>query len=219
MQRAHLLIANDVAAEAEDEFNRWYENQHLDERLGVPGFLNARRYLAQAASSKYVACYEAQSTEVFTSAAYRARLAEPTEWTQRVMPAFRRMHRTVMREAFRSVRGLGALLDLIVLDGADTAPSATYARAAADLARDAAFEGLLVLSAVNQASASGTPEGNLRPGPDATMAHVALVWWADLPGHAPSDARGALAEAGLACDRDAGGRYRLITARGRIDLS
>lgn len=218
MQRAYLLIANDVEAASEDEFNRWYGGQHLDERLGVPGFINARRYVAQSGSPKYVAYYETESVEVFTSAAYRARLAGPTDWTTRVMPAFRNMHRTVMREEFRDMRGMGALLDLVVLRGNGPATPAQCERAVAALSRSAAFEGLLVLHEVKLESASGTPEGNLRPGPDASIPRVALVWWADLPGHAPLDAATALASAELASDRQAGGRYRLITARGRIHL-
>lgn len=219
MQRAYLLIANDVAADCEDEFNRWYDGQHLDERLGVPGFVNARRYLAQSASLKYVAYYETEGVDVFTSAAYRARLASPTDWTTAVMPAFRRMHRTVMHEAFRHMRGTGALLDLVVLSDAGPAPSGQCERAVAALERAAAFEGLLVLNEVRLESASGTPEGTLRPGPDASMPRVALVWWADLPGHAAPDARRVLADAGFTCAQGEGGRYRLITARGRIDLT
>lgn len=219
MQRAYLLVANDVDAAVEDEFNRWYDNQHLDERLGVPGFINARRYVAQQAAPKYVAYYETAGIEVFTSAAYRARLAGPTEWTTRVMPAFRRMHRTVMRETFRTMRGVGALLDLVVLGGAGPDPVAEGERAVAELSRCAAFEGLLILDEVKLESASATPEGSLRPGRDASMPRVALIWWADLPGNPPPDARSALADAGLPPTSDAGGRYRLITARGRIEMA
>lgn len=219
MQRAYLLIANDVEAASEDEFNRWYDGQHLNERLGVPGFINARRYVAQSASLRYVAYYETDSVDVFTSAAYRARLASPTDWTTAVMPAFRRMHRTVMHAEFRRMRGTGALLDLVVLSDAGPAPSGHWERTLAALERVAAFEGLLVLSEVRLESASGTPEGNLRPGPDASMPRVAMVWWADLPGHAAPDARRVLADTGFTSAQSEGGRYRLITARGRIDLN
>lgn len=219
MERAYLLVVNDVVADAEPDFNRWYENQHLAERLGVPGFQNARRYVAQRAAPRYVAFYETDGTEVFASEAYRARLASPTDWTQRTMPAFRAMHRTVMRAEYRLMRGLGALLDLIVLDPERGDAAAAAEDAAAELASDAAFEGLLVLREVKLESASGTPEGRLRPGPDASMARVALVQWADVPGHAPRDPRRVLESAGLVAAGEAGGRYALITARGRLDLS
>jgi hypothetical protein len=219
MQRAYLLVANDVTPDAETDFNRWYENQHLAERLGVPGFLNARRYLAQSASLRYVAFYETEGVETFTSAAYRARLAGPTDWTQRVMPSFRNMHRTVMRAEYRLLRGMGALLDMVLLDGTGVVSTDTYEEIAARCAEDAAFEGMLVLREVQLESASGTPEGSLRPGKDAAMARVALLHWAHVPGHVPADARSILQAAGLRPLPDVGGRYALMTARGRIDFA
>lgn len=41
-----LLVLNDVVEGFEEEFNRWYQQQHVPERLGVPGFNTARRYRA-----------------------------------------------------------------------------------------------------------------------------------------------------------------------------
>ena len=39
-----LAVWNDIAAEDEAEFNAWYVEEHVPERLGVPGILSARRY-------------------------------------------------------------------------------------------------------------------------------------------------------------------------------
>ena len=39
-----LMVYCDVAAEHEDEFNRWYNDEHIPERLAIPGVLNAARY-------------------------------------------------------------------------------------------------------------------------------------------------------------------------------
>jgi len=39
-----LCVWNRVAPEHDAPFNAWYESEHLDERLAVPGFHSARRY-------------------------------------------------------------------------------------------------------------------------------------------------------------------------------
>ncbi|MFZ1908245.1 MAG: hypothetical protein WAU52_04100 [Burkholderiales bacterium] len=38
-----LAVWNDIAAEDEAEFNAWYDDEHIPERLGIPGILSARR--------------------------------------------------------------------------------------------------------------------------------------------------------------------------------
>ena len=41
-----LMIYSDVPAEHDEEFNRWYNEEHIPERLSIPGVLNAARYLS-----------------------------------------------------------------------------------------------------------------------------------------------------------------------------
>lgn len=94
---AALGIWIDVDADALDDFNAWYREQHIPERLGVPGFLRGRRYEATGASPAYFTLYETESAAVLSSAAYLARLNAPTDWTRRVLPAMR----TMIRNAYR----------------------------------------------------------------------------------------------------------------------
>jgi hypothetical protein len=102
-----LLILNDVAAGSEEEFNRWYRQQHIPERLGVPGFKTARRYHAVDGEPAYMAVYECRSIEVLASKAYQQRLAHPTDWTRKVMPNFRNMLRSACRETWSVGVGVG----------------------------------------------------------------------------------------------------------------
>jgi hypothetical protein len=44
--RGLLMVYVDVPAPLEDEFNRWYNEEHIPERLAIPGVLNAARYVA-----------------------------------------------------------------------------------------------------------------------------------------------------------------------------
>ena len=40
------MVYADVPDEHDDEFNRWYDEEHIPERLAIPGVLNAARYAA-----------------------------------------------------------------------------------------------------------------------------------------------------------------------------
>jgi len=48
-----LMVWADVPADKEAEFNRWYNEEHLAERLAIPGFLNGARYEAVKGGPKH----------------------------------------------------------------------------------------------------------------------------------------------------------------------
>lgn len=56
---------------------------HLPDRLSVPGFRLGRRFEAIEADREFLTYYRVDAPAVLASAAYRARLAEPTEDTCR----------------------------------------------------------------------------------------------------------------------------------------
>src|SRR5262249_28637582 len=84
---ALLLVGSGVPAEHEAEFNRWYNEEHLAERLSVPGFLSAARYEAVKGGPKHLAYYELEHAAVMQSEAYKYVSAHPTAWTQRCSPS------------------------------------------------------------------------------------------------------------------------------------
>src|SRR3981081_2666552 len=92
-----LLTSMDIDAADEAEFNRWYDREHLEERVAIPGFLEARRYVAHHGNPKYLSLYSTATFEVLDSPAYRAALANPTDWSTRTMARFRNMIRAVAR--------------------------------------------------------------------------------------------------------------------------
>ena len=65
--RGLLMVYTDVAPEHENEFNRWYNEEHIPERLSIPGVLNAARYTAVRGGPKYLACYELSEPETWHS--------------------------------------------------------------------------------------------------------------------------------------------------------
>ena len=79
-----MMVWVDVPSEHEDEFNHWYNEEHLPELLSVPGVLNAARYEAVMSGPKHLACYELQSPSVVETDAFTSR--KPTEWAQKIGP-------------------------------------------------------------------------------------------------------------------------------------
>jgi hypothetical protein len=100
---ALLLNAMNVAPEAEDDFNAWYDEEHLPALAGVPGTLAARRYRSTESNGgthRYVAIYHLESPDVARSNAWKT--AVDTPWSARVRPHFRDRIRVLTR---RYVRG------------------------------------------------------------------------------------------------------------------
>src|SRR5438876_847391 len=81
-----LMVWADVPADKEGEFNRWYNEEHLAERLAIPGFLNGARYEAVKGGPKHLAVYELESPAVLESPAYKKVAGNPTPWTKRSGP-------------------------------------------------------------------------------------------------------------------------------------
>ena len=59
--RAHAMIAvwMNVAKEHDQEFNDWYETEHLAEVVAIDGILSARRYCNPDGEHRYLVLYEA----------------------------------------------------------------------------------------------------------------------------------------------------------------
>ena len=96
-----LMVWCDVPADKEPEFNRWYNEEHIDERLSVPGFLSAARYEAVKGGPKHLAVYELESPAVLQSAAYKKVSQNPTEWTKRSGP--NAIATTFVRNVYRQI--------------------------------------------------------------------------------------------------------------------
>ncbi len=109
-----LLIVNDLAEGTdEDEFNRWYQEQHVPNRLGIPGFRNARRYRAIDGQPAYIALYECDSVQVLLSKNYTDRVANPTDWAKKILPKFRNVLRAACRQTLSIGDGVGGTAILV----------------------------------------------------------------------------------------------------------
>jgi hypothetical protein len=110
-----LLTSMDIDAAHEADFNRWYDREHLEERVAIDGFLEARRYVAHAANPEYLCLYSTATLDVLDSPAYRARLANPTDWSRQTTARFKNMIRVVARITISHGTGRGVALGVVRL--------------------------------------------------------------------------------------------------------
>jgi hypothetical protein len=92
--RWHYVVATDVLAGQEDDFNAWYEREHLPGLAAVPGTARAARYeIAEGPGPRYHACYDLAERSASNSPEWLAVRATP--WSSRVRPAFLNTRRTM----------------------------------------------------------------------------------------------------------------------------
>ena len=108
-----LLTSMDIDAADEAEFNRWYDREHLEERVAIDGFLEARRYVAHQGKPKYLCLYSTATSAVLGSPTYRAVLANQTEWSKANMARFENFIRAVARITISRGKGRGAALGIV----------------------------------------------------------------------------------------------------------
>ena len=91
--QAAMLLSFDVVPEAIAEHDQWHTQEHLAERLSIPGFLRGTRWVALRGQPRYFAIYEVEQLATLTSTAYLERLNHPSPWTRKIMPHYRGMAR------------------------------------------------------------------------------------------------------------------------------
>ena len=94
----------------EDEFNAWYDEEHVPLRLAIDGFEDALRYRVhpdephQDEVPGYAAAYRLRDVSVLESADYRRLKATPSERTQRMLGSVTRFTRFACLELSGIVR-------------------------------------------------------------------------------------------------------------------
>ncbi|MEM7188444.1 MAG: hypothetical protein AAF439_02425 [Pseudomonadota bacterium] len=162
-----LALWNDCAPGYLAAYDGWYLDEHLPERLSIPGFMRGRRFVATGNEGPaYFTYYQTTGPEVLTSDAYIERLNNPTPRTKIMMgEAFKNMSRTVCRvSASRGhVFGAWAMVQRLESVPVDILPKLAMARG---IARAEVWEAA--------APAEDTAESRLRGG-DETIGACLLV--------------------------------------------
>ena len=108
--RGMLVVFCEVKSRDERDFNEWYNREHIDERVNLPGFHRGRRYVAVRGSPKYLATYECDTVDDLATPSYLALLANQTPWTQAVMARFTKFTRLTVRVQVDRAHGVGGAI-------------------------------------------------------------------------------------------------------------
>jgi len=120
-----------VPATAEADFDAWYDQEHLDDLLAVPGVVEARRFYRDAGigplagSENHLTHYWMRDDAALIHPAYLRLGQEPSEWTQRVafnLPLERHVHHATTSGA--GVRARGAPSSSLLVLSEQLAPGA-----------------------------------------------------------------------------------------------
>ena len=84
--KGFLLVFMNPPPAFDEEFNAWYDSEHIPERLAVPGFLTGLRYVNIAGGApRYLAMYDLEAFGVLETPAYlRVAYDQSSPWTKRV---------------------------------------------------------------------------------------------------------------------------------------
>ena len=115
---AVVAIWNGIAPEARAQFYDWHTNEHMPERVGIPGFRRGRRYIAADADTapEFFTLYEVDTMQVLQGSDYADRLNNPTPGTRATTAQFRDTSRALSRVVVSHGPGLGGSLLTIRFD-------------------------------------------------------------------------------------------------------
>ncbi|KFC70415.1 hypothetical protein FG93_02867 [Bosea sp. LC85] len=179
-----VAIWHDIAPEGREVFYAWHGQEHMPERVGIPGFLRGRRYVAIEADLEFFNLYEALSVEVLKGQDYTARVNAPTPWTLAAVKHFRSVARSICRVAHSAGPAQGGLMATLRYDvpEARTAEhkAALLRQFVPDLLARAGVAGVHVLTADAEASGVATAEQKARGVANAVPRWVLLLeGWGD----------------------------------------
>ncbi|MBU4609829.1 hypothetical protein IMZ29_04490 [Achromobacter sp. GG226] len=116
-----LFIWTDIDPAHEDDFNQWYDREHMAERAGIAGFRWARRYRTSQGERRYLALYRTETMHVFQSAPYRKAFEQQTAWSNLNFTRMRNTNRRVMIVSPLAGVGTGGALAMVRLGSLDVA--------------------------------------------------------------------------------------------------
>jgi hypothetical protein len=100
--KAVIAMTGDTEPGWRNEYHRWYDQEHLVERMAVKGFLGARRYVnIKGQGPRELTLYELESAEVLEKPEYKRLFNPPSDWSQRIS-----QHIKLQRGVFKNVFSL-----------------------------------------------------------------------------------------------------------------
>lgn len=97
-----LVVTMEVDPADEAEFNKWYNEQHLPERMEIPGYVSARRFrlVEGDGALTYLCIWELEDGSPLQSRMYQEQQADPTALYLRVNGTIKARTRGLYRQVF-----------------------------------------------------------------------------------------------------------------------
>jgi len=90
------IVHTDIPEDIVEEYNRWYDEEHLPRLVTVPGVNRARRYLCSGQTPKYLTAYGLDEPNAFESP--EGLIARKTPWTAKMRALFFNTRRTMAKK-------------------------------------------------------------------------------------------------------------------------
>ena len=117
--KGFLLVLMQPPPAFEEEFNAWYDAEHIPERCATPGFETGLRFVCPDGAPKYLAMYDLARPEVLQSPDYlRVAGDNSSPWTKRVTSRVR-IYRSVGAQVYpgNAITGRCARIKLLRFRG------------------------------------------------------------------------------------------------------
>ena len=95
------IVHTDIPDHIVDEYNEWYDKEHLPRLVTVPGVIRARRYTAVSGSPRYLTAYELTDKDAFESP--EGLKARKTPWTEKMRSLFQNTRRSMCKLILPSI--------------------------------------------------------------------------------------------------------------------
>ena len=114
--KGFLLVTMEPPAELEEEFNDWYDMEHIPGRGGIPGFETARRFVCVSGWPRYLALYDLAGIGVLDSPFYQqAAWASFSPWTKRMLGKVRGQYRASGEQIYPGDRLTSELARMVMI--------------------------------------------------------------------------------------------------------
>jgi hypothetical protein len=179
-----VAIWHDIVSEGLTEFYSWHGEEHMPERVGIPGFLRGRRFIAVDADLGFFNLYETNSPEAVKSTAYKAALDNPTPRTLSAVKHFRTVARSLCHVAARSGAGQGGVIATLRYDVPPANDASHFAEMTSRVVgRLATLEGIasvMLLATDREASGYVNAEQRARGVPNTVPSYTLIIeGWGD----------------------------------------
>lgn len=104
---ALLILWNDYSGD-EADYNAWHTREHVLERLTLPGFVSARRYVRECGPlAQYMTLYWLSAPAALQSSEYSKLLNSPSRWSLTMREGFENVMRRGCANVIRAGHGIG----------------------------------------------------------------------------------------------------------------